>query len=234
MDPNSAEAHAALGQIKTSYDWDWTGADASFKRALELEPGNAEVVSWASVLSFCLGRFDEAIQLGRRAVELDPLNGKAYSNLASAALSAGQLDETEVAVRKLLELNPDFPSGRQLLGQVYLGRSKPEAALEEMERETDPLWRRFGLALAYHALGRKKEADAALAELIEKDHEEMAYQIAEVHAVRGEAGQAFAWLERAYAQRDSGCSYTKADPLLKSLEADPRYKAFLKKMRLPL
>jgi len=234
LDPNSAEAHAALGQIKTSYDWDWTGADASFKRALELAPGNAEVVSWASWLFLCLGRFDEAIQLGRRAVELDPLNGKAHFNLAYAAWSAGQLDETEVASRRILELNPDFPGGRQLLGWVYLTRSKPEAALHEMEQEKEPFWRRYGLALANHALGRKKEADAALAELIEKDHEVAAYQIAQVHAVRGEAGQAFAWLERAYSQRDSGCSYTKADPLLKSLEADPRYKAFLKKMRLPL
>jgi hypothetical protein len=91
-----------------------------------------------------------------------------------------------------------------------------------------------GLALAHHALGQKKEADAALDELLEKDKEDSAFQIAEVYAFRGDVEQAFAWLDRAYAQRDPGLNETKGDPLLKSLEADPRYAAFLKKMRLPL
>jgi len=113
-------------------------------------------------------------------------------------------------------------------------RAKPEAALPEMEREKDPGWRRHGLALAYHALGRKKEADAALAELIEKDKDGAAFQIAEVYAFRREVDKAFEWLERAYAQRDGGLTEMKGDPFLKNLEADPRYKAFLEKMRLPL
>ena len=117
---------------------------------------------------------------------------------------------------------------------VNLTRSKPEAALQEMEREKEAFWHRYGLALAYHALGRKGEADAALAELLEKDKEDAAFQIAEVYAFRGEADKAFEWLERAYAQRDGGLSEMKGDPLLKSLEGDPRYKAFLEKMRLPL
>ena len=101
-----------------------------------------------------------------------------------------------------------------------------------MEREPELEWRLQGLALAYHALGRKKESDAALAELIEKYHADWAFQIAEVYAFRGESDKAFEWLERAYAQRDGGLADLKGDPLLKSLERDPRY-AFLQKMRLP-
>ena len=69
---------------------------------------------------------------------------------------------------------------------------------------------------------------------LEKDKENWAFQIAEVYAFRGETDQAFAWLERAHAQRDGGLPQLKGDPMLKNLEADPRYKAFLKKMRLPL
>jgi len=84
------------------------------------------------------------------------------------------------------------------------------------------------------ALGRKKEADAALREFIEKNGRTGAYQIAEVYAFRGETNKAFEWLERACAQRDGGLTSMKGDPLLKNLEADPRYTAFLKKMRLPL
>jgi eukaryotic-like serine/threonine-protein kinase len=234
LDPNLAEAHAALGRMRRAYDWDWSGADASYKRALVLEPGNAEVVREAANLAATLGRFEDAIRLNRRSIELDPLSVGAYHSLGVNSLYAGRLDEAEATLRKALELNPESSREHTLIGRVHLMRSKPEAALQEMEHETEPFWRRYGLALAYHALGRKKEADATLGELLEKDTEGAAYQIAEVYAFRGEADKAFAWLERAYAQRDAGLAQMKGDPLLKNLEADPRYTAFLKKMRLPL
>jgi hypothetical protein len=89
------------------------------------------------------------------------------------------------------------------------------------------------LPLAYHALGRRSESDTALAALKSKYAGEMAYQIAEAHAFRGEADLAFEWLERAYRQRDGGVSEIKYDRLFRKLINDPRYKAFLKKMRLP-
>jgi TolB-like protein/Tfp pilus assembly protein PilF/predicted Ser/Thr protein kinase len=234
IDASLAEAHAARGKIRRANDWDWSGADAASKRALELEPGNATVVREAAVLAGTLGRFEEATRFARRSIELDPLSVAAHHGLSMIAFYAGRLDEAEATSRKALELNPEYSSAHMLLGRVYLGRSKPEAALEEMQREKDPSWRRYGLALAYHALGQRKEADAALGELLERDKEVAAYQIAEVYAFRGEVNEAFAWLERAYAQRDSGLSQMKGDPLLKSLEADPRYTPFLKKMRLPL
>jgi serine/threonine protein kinase/Tfp pilus assembly protein PilF len=235
LDPNLAVAHAALGFLKTRYDWDWSGADAAFKRALELEPGNAAVVQQASALARVLGRFDEAVQLARRAVELDPLNRFSHFVHGINAFVAGRFDEAEAAFRRVLELQPAFAGAHSFLGRVYLARSRPDAALQEIEQEQDPVWRRFGLALAYHALSRNKEADAALAELLEKNPLDGAYQIAVAYAFRGETDRAFEWLERAYARRDTGLTAVKVDPLLrKSLEHDPRYKAFLKKMRLPL
>jgi TolB-like protein/Tfp pilus assembly protein PilF len=234
LDPDLAEAHAALGRIRLTYDWDWSGADATYKRALELEPGDARVVREAANLAATLGRFDEALRLDRRAAELDPLSVTAHYRLGLHTSYVGRLDEAEAAFHKALDLNPEYPAAHALLGRVFLARSKAQAALEEIERETEPSWRRYGLALAYHALGRKGEADAALAELLEKDSEGAAFQIAEVYAFRGEKDKAFEWLERAYAQRDGGLSQMKGDPLLRSLESDPRYAAFLKKMRLPL
>jgi TolB-like protein/Tfp pilus assembly protein PilF/tRNA A-37 threonylcarbamoyl transferase component Bud32 len=233
LDPNLAEAHAVLGWIRTNYDWDWAGADATFKRALELEPRNGTVVRMACVLAATLGRFEEAIELGRRAAELDPLSAGCHVNLGGFAYYAGRWDEAEAAVRKGLELNPEYPNAHLQLGMVLLARSKPDAALVEMERENEPIWRRFGLALVYHALGRKEEADTALGELLKNHTEGGAYQIAEVYAFRGEIDKAFEWLERAYAQRDGGLAATKGDPLLRNLEGDPRYRAFLRKMRLP-
>ena len=87
-----------------------------------------------------------------------------------------------------------------------------------MQKEPEPLWRGQGLALAYHAAGKKKEADAALAEYIEKYQNDAAFQIAEIYAYRGETDKAFEWLERAYKQRDGGLSEMKGDPLLRNLE----------------
>ena len=102
-----------------------------------------------------------------------------------------------------------------------------------MQQEKEEIWRLSGLPLVYHALGRRSESDAALAVLKSKYGGEMAYQIAEVHAFRGEADLAFEWLERAYDQRDGGASQIKGDRLFHPLIDDPRYKAFLKKMKLP-
>jgi predicted Zn-dependent protease len=140
---------------------------------------------------------------------------------------------TYSVTKKALELNPDNPAVHNSLGRVYLDQSQPEKALAEMDQETARGWRLRGLALAYDASGRKKESDAALAELIEKFQADMAFQIAEVYAFRGEPDRAFEWLDRAYAQHDTGLIGIKGDLLLKSLERDPRYVSILNKMGLP-
>jgi eukaryotic-like serine/threonine-protein kinase len=233
LDANLAEAYAVMGWIKMS-SWDWAGADASYQRALTLEPGNATVVWRAAELAANMGRLEEALAQDRRAVELDPLNVSAHIYLGEHAYRAGRLEEAAAAFKKALELNPERPFSHTGLGMVYLAQAHPQEALAEIEREPEPDFRLFGLALAYHAVGRKKESDAALAELIAKYHAGSAAQIAEIYAFRGEADRAFEWLERAYTQRDGGLSQMKGDPLLKSIERDPRYPAFLRKMRLPV
>jgi hypothetical protein len=102
-----------------------------------------------------------------------------------------------------------------------------------MQLET-PVGGKFaGLAAVYSALHRTKEADAALARVEADDSADMALQIGEVYAVRGKKDRAFAWLDRAYAQKDINLFLFKGDPLLKTLEQDSRYKAFLHKMSLP-
>lgn len=232
LDPNLAEAHTALALVKLTYDWDWTGANASFQRAVALEPGNALVVEGAAWAAATLNQFDEALSLCRRAVELDPLLSWAHHCLAFHAWWAGRLGEAEGAIRKGLEIDPQFPWLYALLARVYLARERPQEALAEAERETLPEFRLQSLALAYHALSRKQESDRALAELIAKNQNDAAFQIAEVYAFRGEVDAAFTWLERAYAQRDGGLSEIKGDPLLRNLERDPRYLPFLRRLNL--
>ncbi|HJS57709.1 MAG TPA: protein kinase, partial [Vicinamibacteria bacterium] len=120
LDPNLAEAHAALGQVKADYDWDWTGADAVLNRALQLDPGNPEVLRQAADIARTLGRFDEAMRLLREAVGLDPLDKHAQSRLGWTAVCAGHFDEAEAVIRKLLELNPDHPGGHVSLCVIHL------------------------------------------------------------------------------------------------------------------
>jgi len=233
LDPNLAEAHGALAVVRRVYDWDWVGADASSQRALQLDPGNPNLILDAARVASTLGRIDEAHDLTRRAATADPLNVRVHYRLARYAYFLGRLDESTAAFQKVLELNPEYPGAHEDLGLVYLAQSRPDAALAEMEQEKRDLWQSFGFAILYHALGRRNEADAKLSELVENYQDVAAYQIAEVFAYRGEVDRAFEWLERAYAQRDSGLSQIKGDPHLKRLGSDPRYPAFLEKMRLP-
>ncbi|HSY63389.1 MAG TPA: tetratricopeptide repeat protein, partial [Terriglobales bacterium] len=232
LNPNLAAAHTQMGRIKQQLDFDWAGGDASYQRAAELEPGNPEAVTGAASSAAILGRFDEALRLNRRAVDLDPLNAGSWESLGETEYFMGQLDEAVADVKKSLELNPDVFPGPLMLGKIYVLQGRPQDALPEIERVRDEPQRAFLYAIAYYALGRKKESDAALSELIAK-HPSDSFHIAEVYAFRNQSNEAFEWLDRAYAQRNSGLIGTKVDPLLKSLHNDPRFAEFLKKLNLP-
>jgi tetratricopeptide (TPR) repeat protein len=234
LDPNLAEAHADIGQIKREADWDWTGANASLQRALELDPGNSAVLSLAAGLAISLGRIEEAVELIRRAIALDPLNAALRGGLAETCFTMGRLEEAEVHFKKALELNPSLAPNHEGLGLVYLAQGRAQDALAEIEREQMGMWRLQGQAVAYYALGRKKESDTALNELIAKYQSQNAFLIAEVYSFRKEPDHAFKWLDRAYVQHDTGVAETKSSTLLKNLRGDPRYAAFLEKLRLPL
>src|SRR6266581_4007330 len=234
LNPNLAEAHSQIGRIKMFVDWDWTGASASLQRALALDPGNSAVVGFASRQVACLGRFEEALELARRAVVLDPLNAVERGSLAQICFVMGRQEEAEMGFKKAFELNPDLPAYRSLLGFVYLAQGRAQDALAEIEREPFAGLRLQGYAVVSYALGRKKESDTALSELIAKYQRNDAFQIAGVYAFRHEPDKAFEWLDRAYVQRDTGLAATKLEPLLKNLHGDPRYIAFLKRLRLPL
>jgi TolB-like protein/cytochrome c-type biogenesis protein CcmH/NrfG len=232
IDVDLGPAHAAMGSIKMVHDWDWTGADASYQRALRLEPGDVSAILAAGVLAKNLGRLDQAISMCRTANERDPLSPGGYQNTGTALYYAGRQEEAKAALSKALELAPEMVNTHGLLGRVYLAQSDPQSALSEARKEKHPAFRLHGQALAYHALGRNMESNVNLTKLITDYSVDAPYQIAEVYAFRGETDRAFAWLERAYSARDTGLSEMKGDPLLTNLVHDSRYSVFLKRMHL--
>jgi TolB-like protein len=233
LNPNLAEAHTQMGRLKQLADYDWAGANASFQRAIAVEPSSPEGVRGAAYSAANLGRFDEAITLLRGAIGLDPLNAQVWVNLGEIEYWDGQLDQAVADSKKGLELNPDFWYGPILLNQIYLTQGRPQDALQQLERIHYPSYRACLSALTYHALGREKDSDAALSELMMKYHASNAFEIATVYAFRNQTDKAFEWLDRAYAQRDPSLGVTKVNPLLKNLHNDPRYTALLKKLNLP-
>ncbi len=233
LDPNLAAGYMAMGMVQINHDWDWEGAEASFRKAGQLEPGSADLLGHRAYLTRTLGRVDEAIELYKQAIARDPLRANFHLALGYELYFVGRYEEARAALRKAQELNPQLSSLHLTRGKILFSEGRQQEALAEMERETGEWEKLSGEALAYHALGRREESDKALKKLIASHQNDSAYQIAEAYAYRGETDKAFAWLERAYRQRDPGTPELKTGPLMRSLRQDPRYAELVKKMRLP-
>ena len=234
LDPTLPSAYLALGYIQLSYDWDWSGAETSGRKAAELEPGSADVLRYQSSLNEALGRLPEAIERLKRAIMIDPLLPRSYTYLGAQLYEVGKYEDARAALHKALELNPQKEHDHALQGEILLAQGRPEQALTEIEQEPSKFWRHMEEALANKALNRQGDSDKALNAVIATDQNGGALQIAEVYAYRGEPDKAFAWLDRAYRQRDGGLTLVKVDPLLKNLRRDPRYAELLMKMHLPI
>ena len=232
LDPSLAEALAAVGRIKRSYDWDWAGANVAFQKALALEPQNSVVLLGASSLQASLGNFEGALDLNRRAIEIDPLSVVAHLSLGMHAYYAGRPELAVDAFQKALAISPSAPTAHYLLGLVYLETSRPQLALAEFERDSLGSERTVGEALAYDALGREREADAALHQLLADYRDQAAFQLAEIYAYRNEPDSAMQWLAVARDHKDAGVAAVNGDPLLKNLERDPRFSKFLQSIGL--
>ncbi len=232
LEPELAEGHAVMGWVQMVLEQDWRGAEASYRRALELAPGNAFVLHQSSNLAGNLGRFDEAIRLARRAVEQDPLNSSAYFFFGTTLWTADRPEESIVALRKANELAPMRAGTRAFIALNLLALGRGDEAMAEVLQEPAEWARCFALAIIQFAAGRRSESDEALQVLLDRWASDAAYQIADVYAMRKEADRAFEWLERAHDQRDAGAAWTRVDPYFRWLHADPRWEVLLRKYGL--
>ena len=227
--PSLALAYTRRGYLRYTRLWDWPGAAADFKKALALDPNNADLLSTYSQSLFFGGRQAEAIPMARKATLVDPLSLATWHNLGLLLFARGQNAEARQAWQHALEINPGARWPNYLVGYLDLKMGKTEDAFAHF-RSADEAFRLTGTAMVEHTLGHAQKSEEALDVLRRKFRAGSAFQVAAVYAWRGEKDQAFEWLNRAYDQHDSGMPRLRYDPTLASLHDDPRFAALVKKM----
>jgi tetratricopeptide (TPR) repeat protein len=229
IDPNYAPAHAGLGRIAMSNN-DFVSAAKHFERALALDPNDINVLGNSATFLQSLGRLQQALALNEAIVRRDPVNVLALNKLGIAQQCTKQFDAAIASFRSVLSLSPGSSGAHSWMCEAMLLRGDAPAALVEIEQEKSEVWRLIGLPMAYHALGRKTESDAALATLIAKDETWGPYNIAYVYAFRGEADKAFEWLDKAVQYQDPGLSQIVGENLFDNIRSDSRWLPFLRKI----
>jgi len=229
IDPEYALAHARIGWIVAS-DNDLAGAAPHFERALALDPSDPDVLRNSATLLAVLGRLDEALALNEVVVRHDPVNVSAIFNLGYYQRMAGQLDPAIALFRTALSLAPGRGGVHYQLCVALVLKGDAKGALAEIEQETSEVWKMVGLPMAYQALGRTADSDAALTALIAKWEKDSPYNIAYVYAFRGGADKAFEWLGKAVEYGDPGMPEVVTENLFDNIHADPRWLPFLRKI----
>ena len=231
--PKLPDGYRAMGEVQANADTNCPAAEVSINKARELAPKDPDTLDYAALLAMCQGRQEEALALYQQELALDPLRPQQYFHMAENLRDLGRYDEANEALQTALELNPrEIWQIHETRGEILLIQGRPQEALAEMEREPPGFSHELGMALAYHALGRRKDSDDALARLISLGQNDYAYQIAQVYAYREQVDEAFRWLEHAYRLHDPGLMWFRTDLKLKSLRGDPRYADLLRRMHL--
>jgi Tfp pilus assembly protein PilF len=239
LDPTLGEAYPTLAYVKMYYEWDWPGALAAFRDAIERNPGYATTYQWQGNCFALLGRFDASIASFQRAVELDPLSGIKNAALGWGYYFARRYPEAIAQQRRALEIEPDLAVAHLWCGLSLEQTGAEPVAVERFTEALRLLGRDpVGLAFLAHGLaraGRKAEATTRLEELLAMAQERYVsgYDIAVACAGLGRYDEALNWLERGYAERTHWMALLKVDPRLDPLRSDPRFAALLARMAFP-
>jgi tetratricopeptide (TPR) repeat protein len=240
LDDNLAEPHASLAFIAETHEWDWATAEREYKRAVQLNPGDARTHNWYAGYLIYVGRFEEGVSEARRARELDPLSLPVNNALAGRLLAAGRYDEALEQVQKTLQLDPHFAPAHQTLGWAHLHGGKSEDAIQDFQKalqlsgseDTDLM---LDLGFAYATAGNREEAGRILDKLksLRKRGIVPSGSIGILYGALGDLNEAFGWLEKAYEERDPQLTYLKAGRRFEPLRQDPRFRELMRRVGLP-
>src|SRR5438445_3716658 len=238
IDDRLGEVHASLGLVKYQFDWDWPGAEAEFRRAIELNPSYAPSHQFFADYLKAMGRFDEALAEMDRAHELDPLSLSINTGVGHVLYLSREYDKAIEQYRRTIELDPNFLQARLWFGRPYLQKGMFREAIAELQQAVSLSGGSvISLAMLGHAraaAGERKEALQILKELRAGSEKQYvtAYWIAVIYNGLHDDEQVFAWLERAYRERSSWLVWMKSEPRFDWLRSDRRFVSLLKRMKL--
>ena len=236
LDNELGEAHGISGLIQFAFDFDWKGAERSFLRAIELNPGSAQIHDHYSWLCTSLERYDDALWQVRRGRELDPLS--IPSDVPTTLLRAGRIDEALDEARRAVRVEPGSPRCHSILGWSLIFHGEKAAGIASLERAAaiSPSSTLFlsQLGEACALAGDVKRAREILQQLHDRSTREFVspYHFAYVHAGLGEADTAIDYLERAFERRSGAIYGIKGSFLFNNLRTHPRFVALVRKMNL--
>ncbi|MFQ5904642.1 MAG: tetratricopeptide repeat protein, partial [Candidatus Binatia bacterium] len=237
LDSTLAEAHSSLGLVRFWFDWDWSGAETAFKRAIELNPSYSIAHLRYAQLLMVRGRLVEAHTAITRAWELDPLSLRANIFLGMYSYLTRAYDHAIEQHKKTLELNPSYHLAHFYLGLAYEAKGLEEDAIAAFEKAVTTGGGTIAVAWLGHAYaeaGYKSEALKILDELKERSNGEYVppFAIAVIYEGLGDTDSTFEWLGKAYQERSSWIPFIKGLPWFDSLHGDPRFTVLLKKIGL--
>ena len=243
-DDRLPEGHDALALAKLHYDWDFAGAEQEFKRALQLNPSNADTLHDFAHYLMTMGRMDESAAASRRAVDLDPVDDGLTECLCWHSYAARQYESSIQLALEVLKRQPGDPWETTILAWDYEQKHRNAEAIAEFKKAVDAtpkesLMYTFllgALGHAYASAGQKSDAQGVLQTLLARAKQSYAspFDIALVYTALGDKDTAFAWLNRAVADRSTWLVYSKWEPRLDPLRSDPRFQDLLRRLNLPV
>lgn len=239
LDDDLGEAHASLGFFRFLYDWDFTGAETEFVKAVAFSPNYAEAHHWYGIYLANLGRRDEAFKQAEMAVDRDPLSLLMNMTAALCCYLAREYDRAVEQLHKVIDMDANFPAAHSVLGCVYVQQQMHQEALAKFERVLElckgapsvEASVKVLMAQAYARWDKRVEAQQLLDEVAGQPT--LPYNIAGVYAALGENDKAFAQLNKAYEQRDMQLVSLKVDPALDELRDDSRFADLIQRVGLP-
>ncbi len=239
LDDSLAEAHVSLAMVRAAYDWDWTGAEQEFRRAIELNPNYATAHQWYGLLLASLGRFSEAEPEVHRAQQLEPLSPIINMAVAEVFTWERRYDDAVVEYKKILDLDASFDGAYGNLAEVYAAKGMYSEALTlwkkkcaltgemDFSRDLEKQYVRSGYPGILRAMLNYELATRSSGEYSNP------IGISEMYAALGDAPHAFEWLQKAYEEHSSGMQFLNTDAHFDSIRSDPKFQYWLRVIGLP-
>ena len=238
LDGSLGEGHSSLAQVKLFYEFDWSGAGAEFRRALELNPGSELIHQMTGLFLGAQGRADESLAEAARALEFDPVSTSSGCMQARLLYYARRYDQAIDHYRKALATDPTVAGHCTWASFAFQKVSRfadaISAATQSSEASPNEMLPRAALARAYGVMGNRDEARKVVAQMLDLSRRRFISEYDFASAYSGwDPEQALAWLEKAYTGRVGLLVYLKVDGAFDDLRSDPRFQDILRRLNIP-